>query len=225
MDDILKGKKAALIDMDGVIYDSMKYHAEAFRRLFEEEGVPGNPEDVYLYEGMRGADLVNMMYMRAYGHGVSKERAAELYELKSKYFYEIGRNEPMAGADRMLDALKKRELRRVLVTGSAQAKLLEGVNRDYPGIFLPGDRVTALDVSNGKPDPEPYLKGLAIAGIQPQEAIVIENAPLGVRAGKAAGIFTVAVTTGPVPREAFEKEGADIIFPSMPAFADYLESL
>lgn len=107
MDDILKGKKAALIDMDGVIYDSMKYHAEAFRRLFEEEGVPGNPEDVYLYEGMRGADLVNMMYMRAYGHGVSKERAAELYELKSKYFYEIGRNEPMAGADRMLDALKK----------------------------------------------------------------------------------------------------------------------
>ena len=85
--------------------------------------------------------------------------------------------------------------------------------------------MTALDVTNGKPDPEPYLKGLAIAGIQPQEAIVIENAPLGVRAGKAAGIFTVAVTTGPVPREAFEKEGADIIFPSMPAFADYLESL
>ena len=85
--------------------------------------------------------------------------------------------------------------------------------------------MTALDVTNGKPNPEPYLKGLAIAGIQPQEAIVIENAPLGVRAGKAAGIFTVAVTTGPVPREAFEKEGADIIFPSMPAFADYLESL
>ncbi|GFI56710.1 validoxylamine A 7'-phosphate phosphatase [Muribaculaceae bacterium] len=122
-------------------------------------------------------------------------------------------------------ALKKRDLRRVLVTGSAQAKLLDGVNRDYPGIFLPGDRVTALDVTNGKPDPEPYLKGLAIAGLQAQEAIVIENAPLGVRAGKAAGIFTVAVTTGPVPREAFEKEGADIIFPSMPAFADYLESL
>ena len=58
MNDILKGKKAALIDMDGVIYDSMKFHAEAFRRLFKEEGVPGNPEDVYLYEGMRGADLV-----------------------------------------------------------------------------------------------------------------------------------------------------------------------
>lgn len=225
MNDILKGKKAALIDMDGVIYDSMKYHAEAFRRLFKEEGVPGNPEDVYLYEGMRGADLVNMMYTRAYGHGISKERARELYELKSKYFYEIGRNEPMVGADRMLNAIKKHALRRVLVTGSAQVKLLDGVNRDYPDIFLPGDRVTALDVVNGKPDPEPYLKGLAIAGVPAEEAIVIENAPLGVRAGKAAGIFTVAVTTGPIPREAFEQEGADIIFSSMPAFADYLESL
>ena len=44
------------------------------------------------------------------------------------------------------------------------------------------------------------------------------------RAGKAAGCFTIAVTTGPIPREAFEKEGADMIFPSMDAFADWLES-
>ncbi len=225
MENILSGKSTALIDMDGVIYDSMKFHAEAFRRLFKEEGVPGNPEDVYLYEGMRGTDLVNMLYVRAFGHGVSEERAHELYELKSKYFYEIGRNEPMEGADRMLDALKQHGLRRILVTGSSQAKLLDGVNRDYPGAFLPGDRVTALDVVNGKPDPEPYLKGLSIAGVPPEKAIVIENAPLGVRAGKAAGVFTVAVTTGPIPREAFEQEGADIIFPSMPAFADYLSSL
>lgn len=53
---------------------------------------------------------------------------------------------------------------------------------------------------------------------------MVENAPLGVRAGKAAGCFTVAVTTGPIPREAFEKEGADLIFPSMGAFADWLEA-
>ena len=125
----------------------------------------------------------------------------------------------------MLRALERAGLRRVLVTGSSQATLLDNINHDYPGAFNAGDRVTALDVRHGKPHPEPYLKGLEIAGVAPEEAIVIENAPLGVHAGKAAGIYTVAVTTGPIPRVEFEKENADIIFPSMPAFADALESL
>ncbi len=222
MNDILKDKKAALIDMDGVIYDSMKYHAKAWELMMAEAGVPCTAEDVYLNEGMTGPALINLLYNRFFGHGVSDERANELYALKTKYFKQIGNNDPMPGTDRMLKALESLGLRRVLVTGSSQASLLDNINRDYPGAFMPGDRVTALDVTNGKPDPEPYLKGLAIAGVAPEEAIVIENAPLGVRAGKAAGIFTIAVTTGPIPREAFEKEGADIVFPSMPAFADTL---
>ena len=111
----------------------------------------------------------------------------------------------------------------MLVTGSGQASLLESIDCDYPGVFQPGNRVTAHDVTHGKPDPEPYLKGAAIAGVAPGECIVIENAPLGVRAGKAAGCLTIAVTTGPIPREEFEREGADMIFPSMEAFADFLE--
>ena len=61
------------------------------------------------------------------------------------------------------------------------------------------------------------------AGVAPSDAIVVENAPLGVRAGKAAGCFTVAVMTGPIPMEEFSKEGADMIFPSMDHFADWLE--
>ena len=56
--------------------------------------------------------------------------------------------------------------------------------------------------------------------VAPDEAIVIENAPLGVRAAKAAGIFTVAVNTGPLPESALLDEGANILFPSMQALAD-----
>jgi len=225
MDDILKRKKAALIDMDGVIYDSMKYHAKAWEIMMAEAGIPCSAEDVYINEGMTGPALIKLLSEKAFGHSVTDERANELYALKTKYFREIGNNDPMPGTDRMLHELARHGIRRVLVTGSSQASLIDNINRDYPDAFLPNDRVTALDVTNGKPDPEPYLKGLAIAGVKPEEAIVIENAPLGVRAGKAAGIFTVAVTTGPIPREAFEREGADIIFPSMPAFADYLTAL
>ena len=128
----------------------------------------------------------------------------------------------MPGADRMLRALCDRGIRCVLVTGSGQASLIDNIRKDYPGVFAEGMMVTAHDVTKGKPDPEPYLRGLAKAGVKPDEAIVIENAPLGVRAGVAAGIRTMAVCTGPIPKANFEEEKAWGIFPSMEGFADML---
>ncbi len=62
--------------------------------------------------------------------------------------------------------------------------------------------------------------GLAKVGIKPNEAIVVENAPLGVRAAVAAQIFTIAVNTGPLPESALLNEGANMLFPSMQALAD-----
>lgn len=216
--------KAALIDMDGVLYDSMPGHTLAWKRLMDGLGVECSREEFYLYEGMTGAATINLLFRRAFGYECEPERVKELYALKSKYFKEMGPARPMPSADRMLASLGEAGIIRVLVTGSGQLSLLEAVARDYPGVFTEGRRVTAHDVTHGKPDPEPYLKGAALAGADPSECMVVENAPLGVRAGKRAGCFTVAVTTGPVPRDEFVKEGADMIFPSMPAFADYLDS-
>ena len=69
------------------------------------------------------------------------------------------------------------------------------------------------------------MKGLEFAGCLANEAIVIENAPLGVKAGHAAGCFTVAVTTGPIPEADMTANGADIIYNSMPQFAKQLPEL
>lgn len=225
MSRFLKGFRAALIDMDGVLYDSMKLHTLAWQQMMQSLGVECGRDEFYLYEGMTGHATINLLFRRTFGREVSAEEARDLYKIKSDIFHKIGPADPMPGADRMLRALERAGLRRVLVTGSGQASLLDSINADYPGAFLPGDRVTAHDVSHGKPHPEPYLKGMEIAGVGPEDALVIENAPLGVRAGKAAGAFTVAVTTGPIPREEFEREGADLIFNSMPEFADWLEKM
>jgi beta-phosphoglucomutase-like phosphatase (HAD superfamily) len=67
--------------------------------------------------------------------------------------------------------------------------------------------------------------GLQRAGVAAHEAIVIENAPLGVEAGVAAGVFTVAVNTGPIPASALYDAGADIVFDSMPHFAAHIDKL
>jgi len=131
----------------------------------------------------------------------------------------------MPDADRMLSALRDAGLRRILVTGSGQGSLLDEINRDYPGIFLEGDRITAYDVSHGKPHPEPYLKGLERASMKPWEAIVVENAPLGVQAGHDAGCFTIAVATGPIPQEELYKAGADLVFSSMAEWADMVPTV
>lgn len=210
----LLSARAALIDMDGVLYDSMKYHTLAWHRLMTELGVDCTRDEFYLYEGMTGKDTLNLLFNRQFGRECTPEEIEMLYRKKTQYFQQMGKREKMPGADRLLQEFMRRGIRCVLVTGSGQGSILDSISKDYPGVFAEDMRVTARDVVHGKPHPEPYLRGLQKAGAEPTEAIVIENAPLGVRAGKAAGIFTVAVTTGPIPRAEFEKEKADIIFPS-----------
>ena len=220
------GLKAALIDMDGVLYDSMPFHARSWHQLFTELGVTtSNPDEYYLYEGMKGADTIGMILKRELNRETTEEERNEIYAHKAELFKSCGEAPMLKGAAEMLNALKDMGLTTVLVTGSAQKSLLENLERDYPGFFSRERMVRALDVKNGKPHPEPYLKGLEKAGVDKSEVIVIENAPLGVRAGKAAGLFTIAVTTGPIPRENFEKEGADLIFPDMPTFASWLKNI
>ena len=113
----------------------------------------------------------------------------------------------------------------MVVTGSGQTSLLERLNSNFPDIFKPEVMVTAFDVKHGKPHPEPYLMALQKGNLQPNEAIVIENAPLGVRAAVDAGIFTIAVNTGPLADEVLLNEGANLLFPSMQAFCDHWETI
>lgn len=221
----LKNIRAALIDMDGVLYDSMPYHARAWHTMMSEQGIHTTPEEFYLYEGMTGPATINLIFRRELHRDATEEEKKRLYARKAELFSQSGPKRPVAGAPDMIRAFGDAGITRVLVTGSAQSSLLGSLDRDYPGAFPKEMRVTALDVTNGKPDPEPYLKGAAKAAVPPAECIVVENAPLGVRAGKAAGCFTVAVTTGPIPREEFEKENADMIFGSMEEFAAWLEKV
>lgn len=109
---------------------------------------------------------------------------------------------------------------RVIVTGSGQRSLLDRLNAHFPDMFTRELMVTAFDVKLGKPNPEPYLMALKKAGIAPNEAVVIENAPLGVRAAVSADIFTIAVNTGPLPEHALLDEGANLLLPSMQALAE-----
>ena len=126
----------------------------------------------------------------------------------------------MAGAWELLQQVKAAGLTPMVVTGSGQRSLLERLEHYYPGMFKKELMVTAYDVKHGKPHPEPYLMALEKGGFAKDEAIVIENAPLGVEAGVAAELFTIAVNTGPLPDDVLLNAGANRLYPSMQALSD-----
>lgn len=207
--------RAALVDMDGTLYDSMPSHARAWRRMASELGIECTEEEFFLYEGMTGAATIDLLLRRAFGRAAREGEAAELYARKARYFSQMPPVPVIDGAREVVAELRRRGLETVLVTGSSQPTTLARLDRDYPGFFPEGRRVTARDVARGKPHPEPFLKAARLAGAEPRECLVLENAPLGVEAGHRAGCLVLAVATGPVPTQTLRDAGADRVFASM----------
>ncbi len=206
--------KAALVDCDGVLYDSMKNHSRAWVKLMTKNGIKCSRDEFYMLEGMVGTEVIKTKFKSGAGKVLTDDEALALYGVKGRYFRELGEVPMIPNTLEVLNALKERGIHSVLVTGSQQVSLLERIEQDYPGIF--GERrVTGHDVKHGKPNPEPYLKGIAHAGVKPCECIVLENAPLGEQAAHAAGCFTIGINTGPLSEKDLYKAGADIVYPSM----------
>ena len=218
--------KAALFDMDGVLYDSMPNHAVAWHDSMETFGIHMTAYDAYATEGARGIDTIRKMVKEQKGEDISLERAQEMYDLKTKFFHGMKEPDIMPGVRELMQKMQERGMLIGVVTGSGQRPLINRLLTDFHEFVDESRLVTAYDVRRGKPNPDPYLMGLEKAGhLQPWEGMVIETAPLGVRAGVAARIFTVAVNSGPLPDSALTDEGADLIFSNMTDFLKVFSTL
>ena len=218
--------KVVLFDMDGVLYDSMPYHGIAWQRAMKEFGIHFTVEDSYATEGARGVDTIRKYAKAQLGKELTEEEAQKMYDLKAHYFHEMPEAKIFDGVTDLMKKIKDSGVKIGIVTGSAQRPLIERVTHDF-GDFVSRDQITtAFDVKRGKPNPDPYLMGLKKAGnYAPSEGIVVENAPLGVRAGVAAGCYTVAINSGPLDDSVLINEGANILFPTIREFADNWEEV
>ena len=218
--------KVVLFDMDGVLYDSMPNNGIAWQRAMKEFGIHFTVEDSYATEGARGVDTIRKYAKAQLGKELTEEEAQKMYDLKAHYFHEMPEAKIFDGVTDLMKKIKDSGLKIGIVTGSAQRPLIERVTHDF-GDFVSRDQITtAFDVKRGKPNPDPYLMGLKKAGnYAPSEGIVVENAPLGVRAGVAAGCYTVAINSGPLADSVLINEGANILFPTIREFADNWEEV
>lgn len=210
--------KAVLFDMDGVLYDSMPHHDIAWQQSMREYGLKMPPMGAYLFEGMRGPETIQNLAREQWGKELTEEEAQRMYDRKSAIFTELGGAEQMHGILNLMHAMADSGMTIGVVTGSGQRTLIGKLEKEFDGLIEAPHIVTAYDVRRGKPRPDPYLMGLQKCGVQPWEAIVVENAPLGVRAGVAAQIFTVAVNTGPLPDQVLSDEGANLVLKDMVQF-------
>lgn len=217
--------KAVLFDMDGVLYDSMRFHARAWYETATRHQLSSTPELFYLYEGRTGESTINELYQKTFQRDATDEEKKSIYEEKATLFNRYNDGKAMQGAAEVLKAVKASGLQTLVVTGSGQHSLINKLEHTYPGYFKREKMVTAFDVKLGKPHPEPYLMGLKKAGVNPHEAFVVENAPMGVQAGVAAGIFTIAVNTGPLDDRVLLDAGADLLYPNMTALAEDWDNL
>ena len=217
--------KAVLFDMDGVLFDSMPNHAYSWSHAMTQFGLHITPEEAYMHEGRTGGGTIDLLAQRDWGRRATEEEKQTIYKAKSDVFSRCPEAPRMPGAYELLKKVKADGFTPMVVTGSGQVSLIDRLNHNFPSVFRRDLMVTSFDVKYGKPNPEPYLMALKKAHLQPNEALVIENAPLGVQAGVAAGIFTIAVNTGPLPDQVLWDEGANLLFPSMPAFNENWEIL
>jgi pyridoxal phosphate enzyme (YggS family) len=219
-----KMPKAVFFDQDGVLFDSMPFHAKSWELAMNENGLPFTKDQTYRNEGRTGASVINEAYRLIHGVDAPQEVIEAVYAAKSGHFNRLtGGKLPnlIPGIRELLTYLHDKGIQCWVVTGSGQRSLLENLNTTFPGIFT--GIITAYDVQFGKPNPEPYLKAWERSGFDKSECYVVENAPLGVRAGKAAGLFTIAVNTGILPDSALTDEGADKVFPSMAALLEWIK--
>lgn len=174
---------ALLFDMDGVLINSTPAVARVWRRWALEHGF--NPEEVVA----RAHGRPSLTTVREYLPDADHE--AENREVERREIEDLEGVVPLPGALDLLSSLPAD--RWTIVTSCTRA--LAQVRIRAAGLPLPKTLITSNDITNGKPHPDPYVKGAAKLGFSPSECVVVEDVPAGVRSGKAAGARVIAFTT------------------------------
>jgi mannitol-1-/sugar-/sorbitol-6-phosphatase len=190
--------RGVLFDLDGVLVDSTPAVARVWAGWAREHGF--DPDEVVKKaHGRPSITTIRELLPNA-------DHVAEDREVERREIADTDGVIPLPGALELLQALPLE--RWAIVTSCTRA--LAHVRIAAAGLPKPKHLVTATDVKNGKPDPEPYLKGAQFLGVPASECIVFEDAPAGIRAGKAAAARVLALRTT-APDAELQQAGADWI--------------
>lgn len=192
---------AVLFDLDGVLIDSTPAVSRVWEQWAHEHGF--DPAEVV----HRAHGRPSIETLREYLPNGDYEK--ENLEVERREIADLAGVIPLPGALHLLSTLPPG---RWTIATSCTRELAE-VRIRAAGLPVPQKIITASDITQGKPNPEPYLKAAALLGVSPDECAVFEDVGAGIRAGKAAGARVIALRTT-VPEEELRRAGADFVLNS-----------
>ena len=173
--------RGLLFDMDGVLVSSIGSVVRCWRIWAKKYDVP-NAETYEVPHGMRAIDIIRTLRPDI-------DPLQGLREIEDLEIADTSDLRVLPGAKELLESLPPE---RWAIVTSATRRLMLG-RLEVAGLPAPERIISADDVERGKPDPEPYRRGADLLGCRPEECVVVEDAPSGVGAGKAAGSQVLGV--------------------------------
>ena len=192
--------RAILFDLDGVLVDSTLAVERVWRRWADLRKI--DPELVM--ENAHGRRTIETIRI------VAPELDADLETSKVEQM-EIADKDGIVAVPGAVELVRSLPSSNFAVVTSATRALATARLR-HAGLFVPGNLVSADDVTEGKPSPEPYLNGAALLGFAPADCIVFEDTPAGIEAGKSAGMRVIGLHTTYSEREL---QAADAVLASL----------
>ncbi|UCE60961.1 MAG: HAD hydrolase-like protein [Phycisphaerales bacterium] len=214
--------RAVFLDLDGVLYDSLRNYVEAWQAAFGSVGVELPEDEVYRQEGRRGKETISAFLSKSgwADEDINDELVEQVYAIKAKEMERLGNPHVQRGAKRLVKAIAATGMEMWVVTGSSHPATTERVESDFDGLIAGDHIITGEDVRAGKPDADPFLLACHRAGVHSHESVVIENAPLGIESADRAGTFCIAINTGILADSELEAAGARVVFESCEKLAE-----
>jgi len=174
---------AILFDLDGVLVDSTRAVDREWREWARRKGVDGDAV-MAIAHGVRTIEVIRRVAPHL-------DADAEAWEIENEEASDQHGVRVMPGAVALVQSIPE-GLWGVVTSGT---QLLASARLRFCGLPVPNVLVTADDVEHGKPHPEPYLKGAAKLGFEPKDCLVIEDAPAGIHAARAAGMKVIGLAS------------------------------
>lgn len=184
--------KAVLFDLDGVLVDAREWHYEALNKALQVFGFAIDRQDHDSF--YNGLPTLKKLEKLSEEKGLPKALHQLIYDLKQQHTRRAlyGNTRPSFDKQLMLKRLKGAGLKLAVCSNSiretVEVMLENAMLKDYFDLLLSNQ-----DVEQNKPHPEIYLTAMQRLGIEPQETIIVEDAPHGVEAARASGANVIVV--------------------------------
>jgi beta-phosphoglucomutase family hydrolase len=194
--DKLLGKfnaKAVIFDLDGTLIDNNSYHLETWKKYLEKSGRSISDEEFNAnFNGRTNQDVIEYIY----GKKISKEKSLKYTLEKEALYREIYQPyiKPVFGLLELLEIVQTKKIPMAIATSGIQP------NIDFMFEHIPIKKyfevvVNSSHITKGKPDPEIYMKTASLLGVPAKNCLVFEDAVVGIKSAKAAGMKVIAIAT------------------------------